>query len=297
MYPNSFKFTWHHISTHFPSAVSFHTLWGGSKINHLFALGLMLSADKIIATNSEIIYLLKKHFPFFLSKTLRIPIGANIELSDDKGNYQAIANKYFSDTHRFSLVFFGMSYPGKGMNLLFETMALLLERYQLDIQLLMVGGGISDLPEYVEEKKRLSSILGIEDKVVWTGRIPAAEVSVLLDGCDAVILPFEAGVSDRRGSLMAALAHHKPVVTTKPAIPMALFKNGQNMIWAEKNDAISLAKKISNILTNHDLRKKVENGAAELYQNFQWPEIARQYRDCFRKILNKKNTHPCESLS
>jgi len=288
MYPSKFKFAWKHIASHFASTVSFHTLWGGSKLNYLVALRLLSSADGVIATNSEVMYLLKKYMPFFLKKTHFIPIGANIEPTDAKGDSEEIVARYLLDPNIPVLAYFGMLYPGKGMNLLFNAARILLDKYRLDFRLLVIGGGISDVSEYREEKRRLTSKLGVEDKVIWTGKLPAAEVSALLSRSEVVILPFDSGVSDRRGSLMAALAHHKAVVTTKPSVPVDLFKNGDNMIWPASQNADAFAKAIFQVLQDDALRRKLENGASDLIRHFEWSEIAEQTRAYFQDIIEKK---------
>ncbi|MCK4827082.1 glycosyltransferase, partial [bacterium] len=213
--------------------------------------------------------------------------GPNIVPSDAKGNSGEIAVKYSLDPNVAVLAFFGMSYPGKGMNLLFDTAKTVLNKYKVAFQLLVIGGGISDVPKYREEKMKLISKLGIEDLVIWTGKIPAAEVSALLSRSKVVILPFESGVSDSRGSLMAALAHHKPVVTTKPTIPISLFRNGENMIWPGNNDPIALADTVFRVLRDDQLRQKLESGAADLSKHFEWPDIAEKTRECFL-VLDKK---------
>ena len=41
------------------------------------------------------------------------------------------------------------------------------------------------------------------------------EVSVHLSACDLMIQPYPDGISARRTSAMAALAHERPVVTTR----------------------------------------------------------------------------------
>ena len=288
MYPTRFKFAWEKITSRFQSTASFHTLWGGSKLNYLIALRLLHSADGIIATNSEIMYLLRKYLPFFLKKTYFIPIGSNIEPRDTKIDSAQIAARYSLVPNIPILAYFGMSYPGKGMDLLLDSAHILLTDYKSDFQLLVIGGGISDVPEYREEKSKLTSKLRIKDKVIWTGQIPATEVSALLSLARVVILPFESGVSDRRGSLMAALAHHKPVVTTKPTIPISLFRNGENMIWPGNNDSIALADTVFRVLRDDQLRQKLESGAADLSKHFEWPDIAEKTKECFLEVLDKK---------
>lgn len=287
MYEPGFRMAWSWMARQFASCVSFHTLWGGSRINYAAALSLLCGADGIIATNSEIMYLLKRYLHPFLRKTKNIPIGANIEPEGTVGAFDKAARQYGLDPKIPVLAYFGMSYPGKGMTNLFEATRILLARGH-QIQLLVIGGGISDVPEYIEEKRRLTSRLGIEGRVIWTGRIPAKDVSALLEGSRLALLPYDSGVSDRRGSLMAALAHGKAVLTTRPAVPVALFKNRENMIWPETVEAAALAEVVSELLEDRELLGRLERGAKELAKHYQWPGIASQTKDFFQEIVARK---------
>ena len=287
IYPLSFKLAWLYRKEYLPSIVSFHTLWGGSKVHYLVAFGLLQSSDAGIATNSEILYLTKKYLPFYQKKLRFIPIGSNIEPINKPGNSQEISSKYPINKKDHVIAYFGMTYPGKGMNLLFNAMGILKDRHNLEFKLLLIGGGIFDSPEYIYESQRLISKLGIEDRVIWTGKISDAEVSSLLLRSEMVILPFDSGVSDRRGSLMAALAHKKAIVTTKPSIPIALFKNGVNMVWSENGDKNDISEITLRVLQDNKLRKKLEKGAAELSSHFTWSQIAKQTHKCFREITEK----------
>ena len=287
MYTTRFKFAWQQIASHFVSTVSFHTLWGGQKLNHLMALRLLHGADGIIATNSEIMYLVQKYTPFFLKKVYGIPIGANIEPTSGRCDAGAIATKYALPPDAVVLAYFGMAYPGKGMQLLFEAIRILVDAYQRDFRLLIIGGGMSDDAAYRDENKQLMAKLDITGKVMWTGQIPAPEVSELLSRSGMVILPFDAGVSDRRGSLLAALAHRKAVVTTAPTIPVPLFKNGANMLWPLCPGVDAFAAAILRVLRDDDLRRQLESGAADLARHFTWSHIANQTQACFREVIAK----------
>ena len=90
---------------------------------------------------------------------------------------------------------------------------------------------------------------------------------------------------------MAALAHHKALVTTRPAVPVALFKNGENMFWPATNDAEAFAGAIFRVLGDGELRQGLEAGAAALARHFEWPEIAKNTRAFFRNIIEKKMIH------
>jgi len=287
MYDPSFRIAWPWAARRFTSTVSFHTLWGGSRINYLAALSQLCGTDGIIATNSEIMYLMGRYLRPFLRKTTPIPIGANIEPEGRPGDFTEAAQTYGLDPQIPVLAYFGMSYPGKGMSTLFEAIRMLLERGH-HLQLLMIGGGISDAPEYIHEKQRLTSRLGIAGRVIWTGRIPARAVSTLLEGSRLALLPYDSGVSDRRGSLMAALAHGKAVVTTRPAVPVGLFKNRENMIWPETAGAAALAGTVSEVLGDQALHGRLERGARKLAGHYRWPGIAAETQAFFQDIVARK---------
>ncbi len=285
MYSYWFKLFWPYYSKKLTSTVSFHTLWGGSKINHMVALGLLGSAQGILVTNSEIMYLLKRYLPIFLKKCRFVRIGSNILPSQNKTVNRRLSEKFSLINDVPVLSYFGMSYPGKGMDLLLEATRKVVDDHKRDIRLLIIGGGISDSQDHIDTKKRKIRELGIESNVIWTGRIPADEVSGLFKLSRVVVLPFRSGVSDRRGSLLAALSHNKAVVTTSPVLNISLFKNGENMIWPESDDAASFAKTVIQVLDNNELRQRLETGSAELAKHFCWSKIAEQTRSYFIDLL------------
>ena len=287
MYPWPFKLAWNCLARNFISTVSLHTLWGGSKLNHLFAFKLLYTANGVIATNSEVAYLLRKYFPFFLKKTRHIPIGSNIKSKISQQSIQEkVKTKFSIKPGEMILSYFGMAYPGKGMELLFETANILKCKYNLDFKLLVIGGGISDVPEYIQEKRKLVSARGLSDNVIFTGRIASNEVSELLNASNLVVLPFASGVSDRRGSLMAALAHHKAIITTKPACTIDLFKNGENLVWPGQATAENLAELAKRVLQDTVFRQRLENGAKALTLNYDWEDIAAKTRQFFQELIS-----------
>ena len=285
MYSTKFKLSWPYISRNFFSIISIHTLWGGSNINYLAALIFLAFSQGIIATNSEIMYLLKSYLPIFLKKCHFVQIGSNILPSQNETDNRRLSEKYSLINDVPVLSYFGMSYPGKGMDFLLEATRKIVDDHKCDIRLLIIGGGISDSQDHIDAKKRKIRELGIEGKVIWTGSIPADEVSGLFKLSRVVVLPFRSGVSDRRGSLLAALSHSKAVVTTSPVLNISLFKNGENMIWPESDDAASFAKTVVQVLDNNELRQRLETGSAELAKHFCWSKIAEQTQSYFIDLL------------
>src|SRR5690606_22549500 len=85
-------------------------------------------------------------------------------------------------------------------------------------RLLLIGdaAGASD-PTNRLANAELEALLapeGLGQAVQRTGWLPPEAVSAHLQACDVVVLPYRDGASLRRGSLLAALVHGLPIVTT-----------------------------------------------------------------------------------
>jgi glycosyltransferase involved in cell wall biosynthesis len=219
-----------------------------------------------------------------MRKTVFVPIGSNIAPHGQNDIHEEVIERYNITRDKCVLVYFGMAYPGKGLDLLLGAASRLERVHGLNFQLLCVGGGVSDVNAYQIERHRRVAELGLENHITWTGRIPAPHVSSLLTVSDIVALPYESGASDRRGSLLAALAHGKPIVTTPPRVRIPHFSNGGNMIWPESTSPESLSRTIARLYEDRSLGKTLGKGALELASKLQWQEIAEDTILLFEKV-------------
>ena len=151
-------------------------------------------------------------------KLRAIPIGSNIRCEVTPGYDRAAQRaKWGADANTWLLAYFGFLNANKGGESLIETLAELVRR-RAPAHLLMVGGkvGSSDPTNlaYLEKVERLIGELGLGDRVHWTGFTSSEEVTANLLAADCAVLPYREGASLRHGSLMAALAHGLPIVST-----------------------------------------------------------------------------------
>ncbi|MCI0712021.1 MAG: glycosyltransferase family 4 protein, partial [Chloroflexi bacterium] len=152
----------------------------------------------------------------------RIPIGSNIAVNPPP-NYdrKAWRSRKGIAPNAFLIGFFGFINRSKGVDTLAHAVRILTETYKQDVHLVFIGGqtGTSDESnvQQADIAQELIGGLGITRSVHWTGFVDAELVSANLMACDVVALPFKDGVSLRRGTLMATLAHGCPIVTTFPA--------------------------------------------------------------------------------
>jgi glycosyltransferase involved in cell wall biosynthesis len=176
---------------------------------------LLADADAVVATNEEDYAQIARE----RSNTLDlIPIGSNIALAPPLGYDRAAWRLRLHIANDQALVaYFGLISHTKGLDVLLDALA----RLPPEISLLVVGGAAS-APEdraYAERIQQMIATHGLASRVIITGYCPADQVSGHLLAADLAALPFSDGASFRRGSLLAALAHGLPTVTTRPVEP------------------------------------------------------------------------------
>jgi glycosyltransferase involved in cell wall biosynthesis len=121
--------------------------------------------------------------------------------------------------------------------------------------------------------------------------VTGAEVSANLLAADGVVMPYRDGVSFRRTTLIAALRHGCPVISTVPR-DFSYFPEiqpGENMLLVPPHDAKALAQTIAQLHDNPDLSRKLTTGAKSLGGLFEWSEIAGQTAALYQTLSRRNN--------
>ncbi len=218
-----------------------------------------------------------------------IPIGSNIDCAPpadfDRTRWR---RQVGADTETLLVSYFGFMNDTKGVEYLVQALGLLASR-GLRLRLLIVGGetGESDPTNrsYSQQIVRLIRSRRLEDRVYWTGYVAGEQVSAALLSSDICALPFRDGASCRRGSLLAALAHGIPIVTTSPERREPLLVDGDNVVMVERDSPAALADAIERLWLNPELRQRLSAGAESLAKQFLWPEIAARHQEMYETLL------------
>ncbi|MCS7178113.1 MAG: glycosyltransferase family 4 protein [Anaerolineae bacterium] len=267
-----------------PVVVTFHDL----RVPYLFPKAgplrwqvvrmLARRADGVIVTNREDYLRLEGEIP--RDRLALIPIGSNIPPTPPPG-YDPLAERtrWGVGPGDLLLGYFGFLNESKGGEELIRALALLVAR-GVPAHLLMIGGrvGTSDPTNraYAAFIDGLIAELGLTERVHWTGYTDPPSVSAGLLATDVCILPYRDGVSFRRGTLHACLAHGRAIVTTCPAVPLPEVRDGENMLLVPSRDADALAEAVLRLWRDPALRARLEAGARALATDFSWDRIARQ---------------------
>ncbi len=276
----------HHITR---TVVTFHDL----RVPYLFpkagrlrrtAVSFMArQAHGVIATNPE-------DYQSLVSlrsrSVVQIPIGSNIQAREvDPAEITAVRRELGLVEGDCLLGYFGFLHTSKGADVLLRALASL----PTNVHLVFIGGrtGSSDEANNQAFFARLDGLIAdlqLAERVHWTGFVPEHHVSAYLKAVDLMVMPYRDGVSLRRGTLMAALAHGRALVTTQPAAPIPELVPGENVWFVPVDDSAALAQAVQVLLTEPAQRARLETAAARLAGQFTWDKIAARTATFFQQL-------------
>ena len=107
----------------------------------------------------------------------------------------------------------------------------------------------------------------LADRLHATGALSADDVSVHIHACDVMLQPYPDGVSTRRTSAMAALAHERALVTTSGALTEAFWALDHAAILVPATDSAGLATGVAALLADPIRRTQLGSRALALYRS------------------------------
>jgi glycosyltransferase involved in cell wall biosynthesis len=253
-------------------------------------LTLARSSDGVIVTNRGDQARLSTEQS--IASIRHIPIGSNITPTPPSDYNRAVWRAALGFQPDDIVVgYFGFLNASKGIETLIQGVRIA-RNSKLPVKLLMIGGrtGTSDPANIVfaREVDQIVEDLVLDEHIRWTGFVDSEAVSGHLMAADLIALPFRDGVSFRRGSLMAALAHGCTIITTHPEVDMPDLVGDQHVRMIAPDSPTALALAIEDLADNPDLRREMGCNAARLAEEFTWERIAARTVDYFEALLAAK---------
>lgn len=184
-----------------------------------------------------------------------LPVPSGIAVDGDGSRARAVRERIGGG--RPIVGHFG-TYPAPIRDLLARAAAPLLER--TDCRLLLIGPrGARLRDELVARDHRLDA------RVLSTGALPEPDVSAHIAACDVMLQPYPDGISSRRTSAMAALAHGIPVVSTIGWLTEPLWRTSESIALVDVDDPVALADEAARLLASDDRRARIAAGGRRLY--------------------------------
>jgi glycosyltransferase involved in cell wall biosynthesis len=187
-----------------------------------------------------------------------LPVASNIPVVDDSGGVKVIRDRFAPDGA--PLVGHFGTYERGIVSLLLQSAPSLL-RANTNCNLLLLGRD-SELMR----TKLSGAHPDLAQRVHAVGTLPSADLSLHLSACDVMLQPYVDGVSSRRTSVMVALDHGLPVVTTQGKLTEPLWAESGAVKLAPTTDVQTLVSHLENLLINKAERLRLREASRALYR-------------------------------
>lgn len=187
--------------------------------------------------------------------------------------------------------FVGSFYGYEGLHLLCQAMPQILTA-RPDTKLLLVGGGPED-----ENLKALVGNLGLNDHIIFTGRVPHNQVQKYYDLIDLLVYPrIRIRLTDLVTPLkpLEAMAMNKVLVASDVGGHHELIRNGETGNMFKAGDANDLADTVLRVLKNReDWPKQLAVGRDFVENERSWKNSVANYVDVYGRLTlsARQNEH------
>ena len=219
-------------------------------------------------------------------KVTVIPNAVNVENFSTDEVADAELAKSLGLEGKVLLGFIGSFYAYEGLNILLQALPGMLS-HNPDIRVLLVGGGPKD-----KELKALALQLGIQDKVIFTGRVPHDQVQRYYNLIDVLVYPrLRMRLTDLVTPLkpLEAMAQGRLLVASDVGGHRELIEDGKTGILFEAGNSDALATQVVNLLATPD-RWSILRVAARRFVETErnWPASVARYRSVYSRLAGKE---------
>jgi len=129
-----------------------------------------------------------------------------------------------------------------------------------DVGILLIGRDSAALKEAIVETRPQ-----LMNRIQATGGLSARAVSIALAACDLMIQPYADGISTRRTSSMAALAHRRAIVTNAGMLTEPLWAETGAVALAAAGDYEAMYGQIQRLVADERERDRIAAAGKRLY--------------------------------
>jgi D-inositol-3-phosphate glycosyltransferase len=193
------------------------------------------------------------------------------------------------------LLYVGRIEPLKGVDTLIRAIALLRQREacpKLAASLAIIGGEPDATPEAMDaEMRRLRALcadLGMEDVVLFLGKRGQDTLPYYYSAAEVVVVPSH---YESFGMVaLEAMACGIPVVASQVGGLGFLVQDGVTGYTIPDGDPQALSERLSMLLNDKRLRRKLGRNASEYAQGYAWAKIARQLVGVYEKLARQRRS-------
>lgn len=204
----------------------------------------------------------------------------------DKFQFGAAADQQLKDKLGLSgsrlIGFIGSFYAYEGLDVLLRAVPALAARMP-DLRVLLVGGGPQD-----KQLRQLARDLKIEDKVVFTGRVPHEQVNAYYDLLDVLVYPrLSMRLTDLVTPLkpLEAMAQGRILAASDVGGHLELIADGKTGVLFRADDPDSLADKVGALLESQQKWPALRQAGREYVElERNWPVSVARYKPIYGRL-------------
>ncbi len=251
---------------------------------------LATRAAWLLVPATEQLDVLRTRFPRGTPAARQVPIGVNVEVVANEKARAEVRRELGAEPDAALVVFFGFLHPEKALDRLIAAVAAL-RAQRPGVRLLLIGGAQShSVPSSAArvlraELEQAAAAAGVRDRVHFTGYLPEADVARLLQAADVAAFPFNAGVTSKSGSLLAAFAAGVPVVATAAAGVVRGPTETGGVLRIPPGDTAMLIDALERVLSDRCLAGRLSAAGRVSAASHSWEAIAAVHAEVYTQAL------------
>jgi D-inositol-3-phosphate glycosyltransferase len=250
---------------------------------------VLQTADKIVVATPAELAQLQWLYQADVRKIIIIPPGVDIGRFYPIPPDEAKENIGVAPCGRM-ILFVGRIEPLKGLDVLIEAIAIMSQKGVMKENsfCLAVIGGEPDVSsdQMSAEMARIQALreqYGLEEFVVFLGKRSQDSLPYYYSAAEAVVIPSQ---YESFGMVaLEAMACGTPVVASQIGGLAYLVQDGKTGFTVPVDEPEALADRLTTLLLDSELRKKMGNQAVEVAQDYAWNKIATRLLALYKDIL------------
>jgi D-inositol-3-phosphate glycosyltransferase len=256
---------------------------------------VLQTADKIVVATLAEFAQLQWLYQADVSKIIIIPPGVDIGRFYPIPPDEAKENIGVAPCGRM-ILFVGRIEPLKGLDVLIEAIAIMSQKGVMKENsfCLAVIGGEPDVSsdQMSTEMARIQALreqYGLEEFVVFLGKRSQDSLPYYYSAAEAVVIPSQ---YESFGMVaLEAMACGTPVVASQIGGLAYLVQDGKTGFTVPVDEPEALADRLTTLLLDSELRKKMGNQAVEVAQDYAWNKIATRLLALYKDILQTSTSN------
>ena len=245
---------------------------------------ISILADKIICVSSPV----KDQFQKWIRRKKVVLLYEGFPIEEfgpvEEEKISAFRDQFGLNGHPVVGVVGRIKFSRKGQDVFVRAVAMMKDDFP-HVKFLIVGSPFPGNEEHLENLKKLVVDLGIRERVILTGDV--SDIRIAYSALDISVLP-SAFPEPFGGVVVESMAYGKPVVGTRIGGTIEQIEDGTTGLLVEPNNPEELARAITILLRDSNLRRKMGSAGRERFLRlfeFQlyYESIIGIYHDLLRK--------------